>query len=198
MNHPEFSRLRRLVDEAITFDDLPLARRLAGQGVGLAQKKELPGELFYFQAQMAVMDENFDQAERLLFQALSFNPKDGAAYNDIALCRIERGILTGIEEIFDAGIAVEYDYATIHHNKGWFLHKTGHHETALQSFRQALAFDADRAVTWENMADAYESLGRIPEALAAYKRALSCVREPFQHVRKQIIGEIERLKYAQN
>ena len=130
----------------------------------------------YFRAQREIVSERFDKAIPYLKKALQFNPTDGAAYNDLALCRMEMGKIDGVLELFDQGIAVEGDYATIHHNKGWFLNKLGLHEKALVCFRRALKLDPGRAVTYENMADAYESLGRIEEAMEAYRKTLQLLR----------------------
>jgi tetratricopeptide (TPR) repeat protein len=194
MNHPAFTQLRRRIDEAITFDEITHARRWIAQGLEQAHAMQCPGEAMYFYAQEAIITEDFEKAMGLLEQALAFNPDDGAAYNDMALCMVEMGRLEGVLEVFDQGIAVEADYATIHHNKGWFLNKIGRPTEALLCFERALALEPGRVVTWENVADAYEGLGRIPEALGAYQKALSFLEGPRDVVRHQIEGEIERLQ----
>jgi len=194
MNHPFFSQLRRDIDEAITFHDLDEAGRLAAEGLRLAGEKECPAEACYFRAQQEIISEQFEAAIPHLRRALQLNPADGAAYNDLALCRIELGQIDGALELFDQGIAVEPDYATIHHNKGWFLNMLGQHETALVSFEKALEIEPGRAVTYENMADAYEHLGRIDEALSALREALRLVRASFPRIRQQIEEELRRLE----
>ncbi len=194
MNHPDFTHFRRQVDEAITFNDLETARGLVIDALCLAEQKECAGEKMYFLAQMAVIDDHYPEAILLLEKALAFNPADGAAYNDIALCRIEQGQVDGILETFDQGIAVEPDYATIHHNKGWFLNRTGHHQEALACFKRALDLEPGRAVTYENMADAYEKLGRFDEAVLSYQKALALIRESSRQIRQQIQDQIARLE----
>ncbi|MBF0485571.1 MAG: tetratricopeptide repeat protein [Candidatus Omnitrophica bacterium] len=198
MNHPLFTQLRRQIDEAITFHDLKNARLWVAEGLRLSREKECPGEAMYFRAQEAIIAERFKDAIDLLMQALVFNPADGAAYNDIALCMVEMGRIEGVLEIFDKGIAVEPDYATIHHNKGWFLNKIGRPSEAIACFNQALAFEPERVVTWENMANAYEEQGRIPEALDAYRKALSFLKESQTGIRAQLLSEIKRLEDKAN
>ncbi|MBF0594344.1 MAG: tetratricopeptide repeat protein [Candidatus Omnitrophica bacterium] len=193
MNDPGFTRLRRELDEAITFDDLGKSRSLVAEGLQRAQQDEIPGEVMYFRAQEAIIEGMFTEAIVMLEQALVFNPSDGAAYNDIALCMVEMGRLEGVLDIFDQGIAVEPDYATIHHNKGWFLNKIGKTSQALACFEQALLLEPGRVVTWENMADAYEEQGRLPEALNAYKKALALLKKPSSRIRAQLQAEIDRL-----
>ncbi len=193
VNHPDFTQLRRRIDEAITFHDLGNARSCITEGLRLAGEKECPGEVMYFRAQEAIIAGRFEDAIGLLKHALKLNPCDGAAYNDIALCMVELGRIEGVLEIFDQGIAVEPDYATIHHNKGWFLNKIGRPTEALACFEQALIFEPERVVTWENMANAYEEQGRIPEALGAYRKALFFLKEPGIVIKQQLQAEIKRL-----
>jgi tetratricopeptide (TPR) repeat protein len=193
LNHPDFTLLRRQVDEAITFNDLKAARDRSIDGLCLAEQKECPGEKMYFLAQLAILDEHYPEAILLLERALIFNQTDGAAYNDIALCRVELKQADGILETFDQGIAVEPDYATIHHNKGWFLNQLGRHQEALPCFERALELEPDRAVTYENLADAYEKLGRFDDAMEAYKKALELIRDSSRQIKQQIQDEIVRL-----
>ena len=194
MNHPDFTRLRRRIDEAITLGDLESASDSAREGLSLAEKKECPGERMYFHAQLAVIGERYEEAILWLRKALVFNPMDGAAYNDIALCRIELGETDDALELFNKGIAVEPDYATIHHNKGWFLSKLGRHEEAMESLRRALEIEPDRAVTYENLANAFERLGLFDEALAAYRKALVLIRRSSRRISRQIEEEVVRLE----
>ena len=198
MNHPAFTRLRRQIDAAITWNDLDEARRRIAEGLGLAQARECPGELMYFRAQAAIVDGDFNGAVGLLERALAFNPLDGAAYNDIALCLVEQGRIDGVLEIFDKGLAVEPDYATIHHNKGWLLNKIGRPSEALECFEQALSLEPRRVVTWENMANAYEEQGRLSEALEAYRRALAFFDGPATGIREQLEAEVARLEHNEN
>ena len=194
MNHPGFTQLRRLIDEAITFNDIVSAKRFIRDGLYLAQEKECLGEIMYFRAQAAIVDEDFAGAIVHLDKAIAFNPSDGAAYNDKALCLSELGRIEGVCELFDKGIEVEPDYATIHHNKGWFLNKLGQHEQALLCFQKALEIEPGRVVTHENMANAYENMGFMDEALKHYKEALKLTKHPFGTIKDQIKAQIIRLE----
>lgn len=194
MNHPEFTELRRKLDEAITFQELTAAKRLAREGLRLAQERECLGEVMYFRAQQKIVAGKHGEASGYLRKALEFNPHDGAAYNDLALCRVELGKIDGVLELFDTGIGVEPDYATIHHNKGWFLNQLGHYKEALACFERALALDPCRAVTYENMADAYENLGRIDDAIGAYQKVLDLLGPSADVIKTQIKREIARLE----
>jgi tetratricopeptide (TPR) repeat protein len=195
MNHPAFTKFRRLIDAAITFDDLVAAKKFIRQGLRLAEQKECLGEIMYFKAQHAIVDEDFAGAIIYLDKAIAYNPEDGAAYNDKALCLSELGRIEGVRELFDKGIAVEPDYATIHHNKGWFLNKMGQHGEALACFQRALEIEPGRAVTYENMANTYENMGLKDEALRSYKEALRSTKYSFAAIKDQIKSQIKRLEH---
>jgi tetratricopeptide (TPR) repeat protein len=194
MNHPEFTELRRKLDESITFQELTAAKRLAREGLRLARERECLGEVMYFRAQQKIIAGKFEEATGFLQKALEYNPQDGAAYNDLALCRVESGKLDGVLELFDKGISVEPDYATVYHNKGWFLNQLGHYKEALACFERALALDPCRAVTHENMADAYENLGQIDNAIKAYQKVLDLLGPTADAIKAQIKREIIRLE----
>jgi tetratricopeptide (TPR) repeat protein len=194
MNHPDFTKFRRLIDEAITFNDLVAAKKFIRQGLALAEQKECLGEMMYFKAQYAIVQEDFIGAIVYLDKAISYNSADGAAYNDKALCLSELGQIEGVRELFDKGIEVEPDYATIHHNKGWFLNKLGQYEAALVCFQKALEIEPGRAVTYENMANTYENMGCKDDALRCYRQALRSTKFIFSDIKKEIKAQIKRLE----
>ena len=194
MNHPDFTQLRRLIDDAITFNDLKQAKKLALEGLNMAQEMEILGEQMFFRAQLEIIDDHFEEAIKYLDKAIKYNSLDGAAFNDRALCMIELGIIDGVLKYFDKGIEVEPNYETIYHNKGWFLNKLGQHQESLDLFNKALELEPNRAVTYENIGNAYENLGRIDEAIVAYNKALSLIDPSFEDIKKQINCRIERLR----
>lgn len=185
----DFQNYRVLIDESITYDDLPTARRLAQEALQAAQWAEVISERMYFTAQSLIIEEDFGEALKYLDLAIQYNSGDGAAYSDRALCMIELGQGDGALDFFNKGIEVEPDFATIHHNKGWFLNRLGRHTEALVCFDQALALDPRRAVTYENKADCFYKMGRITEAIEAYQRAVSLLSNRCIDIKK----ELERL-----
>jgi len=62
MNHPDFTQLRRDIDEALTFDDRVRAGALAEEGLRLAHQKECLGEVMYFRAQRKIAAGRFSEA----------------------------------------------------------------------------------------------------------------------------------------
>jgi len=194
MNTQIFTSLRRRLDEAITFGAFDKARLLIEGGLRLAHKKELLGEIMYFKAQERIIDGDFSGAIQFLDKAIKYNPQDGAAYNDRALCMVEQGIIDASFDYFDRGIEVEPDYATIYHNKGWLLNKLGHHRESLKYFRKALEIEPGRAVTYENMADAYNHIGCQQQALDTYQQALGLLSDSCDEIKGQIYKQIKKIQ----
>jgi tetratricopeptide (TPR) repeat protein len=188
----DFRELRRLLDDAITYADLDAARQLAQAGLKSAHAQELMGEIMYFRAQAAIIDENYREAIGYLDRAIAYNPHDGAAYNDRALCAIELGENKDRALAdFDKGIEAEGDYAGVYHNKGWYLNKLGRHAEAIPYFEKTLALEPGRAVTYENLADTYFNLGEMQKAVGAFRKALQCLKPVHTDIKEQIEGKIK-------
>jgi len=190
----EFAQLRAAIDEAITFGQLAQAKRLAKKGLHMAEMQESLAEREYFMGQLWIITGDYEKAIEHLDRAVKFNPSDGAAYNDRALCMVEMGDIEEALYYFDKGIEVEPDYATVYHNKGWLLNKIGRHKEAVECFYRSLSLDPDRAVTYENLGNALYHLADYKASLEAYKNALRLLKSGHLHIRKQIVEEIQMLE----
>ena len=190
----DFEQLRRQLDDAITYADFQTARQLAQEGLNNAQNQELLGEIMYFKAQREIINENYEEAINFLDLAIQYNPNDGAAFNDRALCRIECGGTEGQALAdFDKGIEVEPDYASVYHNKGWYLNKIKKHQKAILYFEKTLELEPDRAVTYENLADTYLNLRAKQKAIEAFQKALQCLKPSHTEIKDQIEAKIKKL-----
>ena len=188
----DLTALRLKLDEAITYGGEKEALKLAKQGLKEAEKKGLGGEVAYFEGQLQMLENNFTSAIEHFDAAIKYNPSDGAAYNDRALCMVELGIIDQALDYFDQGIAAEPDYANIYHNKGWLLNNIGRHSEAIRYFKKALSLEPDRAVTYDNLADAFFNLSDYSGALAAYRKVLSLLKPGrCPAIRKQIQAQIK-------
>lgn len=194
----EFALLREKLDEAITYGRIELAGQLANEGLARSEAKESLGESEYFKAQIEIIKGNYFEAIRHFDQAISFNPRDGAAFNDRALCMVELGIIEEAFYYFDKGIEAEPDYATVYHNKGWLLNQIGRHQEAIAYFRKALELDPARAVTYENLGDAFLNLTDYRLALEAYQEAIGLLKPGYSDIKEQIVKQIELVKDKMN
>jgi len=190
----ELLKIRVKLDEAITYRSINAARRLARQGLKLAQYEELMGEIEYFKGQLEILNENYTEAIAHFKRAIKYNPKDGASYNDLALCMVELDKIDEAFKYFDQGIEVEPDYATIYHNKGWLLNKIGKHREAISYLKKALELDAERPVTYENLADALSNLGDYEGSLNAYRKALELLKPEYDDIKESLLEEIKRME----
>ena len=187
--------LRIKLDEAITYGSKVQALKLAKKYLKEAQEKNLPAEIEYFKGQVELIRENFTIAIEHFDRAIKFNPTDGAAYNDRALCMVELGIIDEAFYYFDKGIEVEPDYATIYHNKGWLLNNLGKHSEAIRLFLKALELEPGRAVTYDNLADALFNLEDYKGACVAYKKVVKLLKPGCcRAIRKEIEKKIKSLE----
>jgi tetratricopeptide (TPR) repeat protein len=186
-----FTELRKKIDEAITYGQFELAKELAVEGLRQARQKELPGEIEYFKGQLEILNGNHYEAIKHFDQAVKYNPNDGAAFNDRALCMVELGIIDEALYYFDKGIKAEPDYATVYHNKGWLLNKIGRHSEAIGCLKKALELEPERAVTYENLANALVSLSDYQQALVCYQKAIKLLKDEYFDIKEQIIAEIK-------
>jgi tetratricopeptide (TPR) repeat protein len=194
-NKQIFLSLRQELDEAITYGTKREAVEVARRGLAEARKRKDAGETEYFLAQRHIIRNECASAIEHLDRALRHNPRDGAAYNDRALCMIELGVIDRALEYFDKGILVEPDYATIYHNKGWLLNHIGRHTEAIACFRKALELEPERAVTYDNHADAQRNLANYRGALVSYRKVLELLKPGCcRKIRKEIEKEIRALE----
>lgn len=185
--------LRLDLDEAITYGNTEKAKKLARDGLTLAHKEENLGEMEYFRGQIEILNENYKKAIEHFDKAVIYNPKDGASYNDRALCMIELGDIKDASGYFDKGIEVEPDFATVYHNKGWLLSRIGNYKEAIDYLRKALELDPDRAVTYENLADIYLNLDDTKLALEYYNKAIDLIKPQYPYIKRQLQQRIKEL-----
>jgi len=187
--------VRLALDDAITYGTKKEAKAFARQGLKAALSKKLMGEVEYFKGQQDILHRQFASAIEHFDAVIRYNPKDGAAYNDRALCMVELGIIDEALYYFDKGIEVEPDFATIHHNKGWLLNNIGKHTAALQCFREALRLEPERAVTYDNLADALYNLGDYRGAVEAYKKVLVLLKPgSCRGIRKNVVAQMKAIE----
>jgi len=190
----KFLKLRIDLDNAITYGDFKLAEELAENGLSLAHQERNSGEIEYFKGQLALLDEDYLVAIDHFDKAAEYNPKDGAAYNDRALCMVELGVIENAFTYFDKGIKVEPDYATVWHNKGWLLNKIGKYDEAIECFNKTLELDSGRAVTYENLADVYLNKGDKKKALEYYYKAVKILKKEYKYIKEELEKRIKNLE----
>ncbi len=168
----DLKKIRKLLDEALTYERYDEGMDLARRGLKLARTKEILCEIEYFRGEIALIEERPKEAIGHFDRAIGFNPRDSESYNDKALCLAELGLDEEAIKWFDRGIEIDPRYATLYHNKGWILNKVGRHEEAIRCFREALELDPESVVTNASLADSLAKLGDYEASSNFYRRAL--------------------------
>lgn len=191
----DLTKLRYELDDAITYGSKKESMSIAQKALRSAKRRKLPGEVEYFTGQVEMLKGHFVTAMEHFDMAVRYNPVDGAAFNDRALCMVELGVIDKAFYYFDMGIRVEPDFATVYHNKGWLLNNIGRHTEAIKCFKKALELDPSRPVTYDNLADALYNLNDYKGALAAYKKVIELL-EPgkCRGIKKEIKEKIKILE----
>ena len=90
--------------------------------------------------------------------------------------------------IFDRGIALSRDCASLYHNKGWLLNTTGKFKQSVIYFKKALELDSERVEAIFSLGDSYLKMGDIPKAKKYFGLALCEIKGKSSYV----YGEIEK------
>ena len=194
MQRHSLSEVRKMLDDALTFERLHEAKELAQEGYALARSKEILNEMEYFKGEIALIEGKVQTAIHHFDRAIRFNPHDAEAYNDKALAYAEIGNYEQAMEWIDRGLKLNPGYATLYHNKGWFLAQTDKYEDAISFYKKALQLDRKRAVTYICLAEVYEYFENYKLSYGHYKRALSLLSGKHKEVRQQIAERLDAVR----
>ncbi len=127
--------------------------------------------------------EQYQTAEQYYREALSLEPHRGQALNNLASIFVKQATKLQEAEVLAQTALAEAELRNTAGQKGVYLEtlgevllRQGRYAEALENFQKAEAFKDQGKPYWTfqlytNMADAYEKLGRLPEAEEARKRA---------------------------
>lgn len=149
-----------------------------------SRNEELLNAAFYFTYGAAAEQAGkLEKAAELLKQSIELDPNSAQAYNYLGYMWADRG-----ERLEEAGNlikkAVELDpeNGAYLDSLGWFYFKRGENEKALKELLRAqeniLREDKrDDAVVLDHIGDTYSKLGKIPEALSYWQKAIAMEQE---------------------
>jgi tetratricopeptide (TPR) repeat protein len=115
----------------------------------------------------------FDEAHRLLRQALKINPRSVHAHSNFALVLQQLGRHKDALASLDRALALEPDNLLALNNRGHVLWRLKRPEEALESLDRALAIEPRYADALCNRGNALVELQRMEEALDSYDQALA-------------------------
>ncbi len=178
--------IRTGLDEALTYERLEEARRLAGEGYRLARYKEVLYEMEYFKGEIALIEGKRRRAINHFDKAIRYNPQDAESYNDKAIVLAELGHYKEAMEWIDKGIQIDPDYATLYHNKAWVLVQMNKPREALEFYKKALMCDNRRAVTFISIGDTYTMLGDHKASVDNYKKGLKLLPDKYKEIKDDL------------
>jgi tetratricopeptide (TPR) repeat protein len=123
-------------------------------------------------------------------------PADGCSYNDKALCLAELKKYDEAMAIFNKGIALSRDCASVYHNKGCFLIDLGEFKQSIIYFKKALELDGKRVEAIFSLGDSYSKIGDAKMAGKYFKLSLQEIKGKSSYAGKEIKKCLVRLKKA--
>lgn len=120
--------------------------------------------------------ERYEQAIKAYRRAINLNPGYALPWDSLGdtyrlLDRDEAAI-----EAYRRAIELDPTYAWPYHNLGLVYKDQEIHEAAIPLYRQAIErhqTDADQAVSWNNLGNAYSALGQSQAAIEAHRQAIA-------------------------
>jgi Flp pilus assembly protein TadD len=128
------------------------------------------------------------EAEAAFSTAIQIQPRLAAAYSNASRLLRPQNRLDQAIDVARAGLRVMPSLAELHYNLGSALLAADRVEESIAEFQQTLAQRSDHLQAWNELGQALKALGRYPDAMQCYDRALQLdPRFPDAHVNKAIL-----------
>ena len=96
--------------------------------------------------------------------------------------------------IFNKGIALSRDCASLYHNKGWLLNELGEFKKSIIYFKKALELDSKRVEAIFSLGDSYSKIGDTKMAEKYFRLSLYEIKGKSSYAGKEIRKCLTRLK----
>lgn len=114
-----------------------------------------------------------DEAIEHYEHALSLNPDDALAHNNLGLMLASQGWPNEAIFHYECALSLNPEDATAHYNLGNMFKAQGRLDEAITQYERALSLNPDDARSHNNIGLVLASQGRLDEATSHYQRALS-------------------------
>ena len=122
--------------------------------------------------------KNWDQAEKDLQSALSYEPDQPYVLNYLGYSWADQGKnLDKAAEMIEKAVRLKPDDGAIVDSLGWIYYRTGKFNKAVTTLEQAIELQPNEAEINDHLGDAYWRVGRKNEARFQWKRAISFTTE---------------------
>lgn len=186
MQKIDLEKERKNLDRDITFFHFKKAKNKIEKCIEEASFANDIFFLSYFTAQKFIIRREFEKAIRYLNICIKLRPHDGCSYNDKAICFAELGKYEQAMVIFDKGISLSRDCASLYHNKGWLLNTLGRFKQSIIYFKKALELEGVRVEAMFSLGDSYLKMGETQQAKKYFTLALSSIKGKSSYVYKEV------------
>lgn len=187
------------LSQAKRHDDALAAFAQAQSDAENRNEEMLNAAFFFSYGAAAEQAGKLDRAAELLKQSIELDPNSAQAYNYLGYMWVDRD--QHLEEagaLIRKAVEIDPENGAYLDSLGWFYLKRGESDKALKELLRAqeniLREDKrDDAVVLDHIGDAYSKLGRTPEALSYWQKAVAIEQDDKSLVAK-IGGKIEAAK----
>ena len=114
-------------------------------------------------------------------------PEDAEALNYLGYMLADRGVqLQDSLAMLEKAVSLDPENAAYLDSLGWVHHRLGQDERAESYLVKAVRGSRNDPTILEHLGDVYAALGKVPEALEAYRSSLEHGAEKPEEVRKKI------------
>ncbi|HEX9588577.1 MAG TPA: tetratricopeptide repeat protein [Bradyrhizobium sp.] len=142
-----------------------------------------------------------ENAKILYREVLTADPKNAAAYGNLAIIAAQQGDLAGAERLMRQEIRLRPNTPAGYHNLGSVLQQQGRLADAIAAHRHAIKLKPDYAEAFLALGNGLRQQGHLEEAMGSYRSALAARRDyPEAHnnigVLLQMQGRLEQAAAA--
>ena len=142
-----------------------------------------------------------EDAKVLYMEALSADPRNAAAYGNLAIIAAQQGDFAGAERLIRQEIRLSPDYPASYNNLGSVLQQQARLADAIAAHRHAIKLNPKYAEAFLALGNALKQQGNFAEAMESYRSAIAAKRDyPEAHnnvgVLLQIQGRLDQAALA--
>jgi tetratricopeptide (TPR) repeat protein len=145
---------------------------------GSAEVRQVIRETRLVLSNLAVLDDDFPQAERWLEEVLDEFPDDVAALNDLGYLWADGNVrLQRAHRMIRQAVDGDPDNVAYRDSLGWVLYRLGRIEEAVAELEKAAGGDDPDPVILDHLGDAYQAANQPQKAKDAWTRALAAFQK---------------------
>ena len=135
-----------------------------------------------------------DEAVRAFQEAISLNPKNAWAHNNIGNALRKQNKLDKAIEAYNKALSIKPDLAEAYSSIGNALRKQNKLDKAIEAYNKAISIKPDFAKAFNNMGIALQDQGKLDKAIRAYNKALS-IKPDYAEAWNNIFFPLQAIKF---